>query len=402
MEKHPGGRPLKFGSPEELQARIDQYFSSCKGKLAIDSDGTGYDPGTGKQIVRSFSGKTQKEVRAKIQQAAVELANGTYQEPSRLTVGAWLDEWMESFVKPTVKPLTVSSYAAAIKNHITPSMGSVKMQALRGTHVQKLYNTMRESGLSAKTIKNVSAILHKAFSVAVKQGLMATNPCDAADVPKGKAREIVPLTDAQIPLFLEAIQGDPYCNAFALCLLAGLREGECLGLSWEQVDFDNGRITISQQLQKEKRKGGQYYIADSTKSGKPRVIEPPPIAFQYLRAEKKKQLENRLHMGEFWDNPFDLVFTEESGRNIIFQTFHKHFKKIAASIGCPDARPHDLRHPYVKHTTKKFSCKSRNPKPSNILRWSGIPAFSITEGADSQSNRSWTLYAISMRLSGNT
>ena len=152
------------------------------------------------------------------------------------------------------------------------------------------------------------------------------------------------MTDAQIHLFLEAIQNDPYCNAFALCLLAGLREGECLGLSWEQVDFDNGSITISQQLQREKKKGGQYYIADSTKSGKPRIIEPPPIAFQYLRAERKRQFENRLRNGAFWDNPFNLVFNEESGRYINTLTFYKHFKKIAASIGCPDARPHDLRH----------------------------------------------------------
>lgn len=305
---------------------------------------TGYDPGTGKQIMRSFSGKTQKEVRAKIQQAAVELSNGTYQEPSRLTVSGWLDEWVESFVKPTVKPLTLSAYSSSIKTHISPSIGNIKLQALRGTHIQKLYNSMKDSGLSAKTIKNTAAILHKAFTVAVKQGLMAANPCDAAEVPKGKAREITPLSDAQIPLFLEAIQADPYCNAFALCLLAGLREGECLGLSWEQVDFDNGRITVSRQLQKEKKKGGQYYIADSTKNGKTRVIEPPPLAFQYLRAEKKKQLENRLRAGAHWDNPFNLVFTEEDGRNIIFQTFHRHFKKIAAFIGCPNVRPHDLRH----------------------------------------------------------
>lgn len=305
---------------------------------------TGYDPGTGKQIMRSFSGKTQKEVRAKIQQAAVELSNGTYQEPSRLSVSGWLDEWVESFVKPTVKPLTLSAYSSSIKTHISPSIGNIKLQVLRGTHIQKLYNSMKDSGLSAKTIKNTAAILHKAFTVAVKQGLMAANPCDAAEVPKGKARKITPLSDAQIPLFLEAIQADPYCNAFALCLLAGLREGECLGLSWEQIDFDNGRITISRQLQKEKKKGGQYYIADSTKNGKTRVIEPPPLAFQYLRAEKKKQLENRLRAGAHWDNPFNLVFTEEDGRNIIFQTFHRHFKKIAASIGCPNARPHDLRH----------------------------------------------------------
>lgn len=279
-----------------------------------------------------------------MQQAAVSLTNGTYQEPTKMTVGGWLDEWMENYVRPTVKPLTVSSYEAAIKNHIKPAIGNIQLQALRGSHIQKLYNSMKDNGLAAKTIKNTGAILHKAFSVAMKQGLMATNPCDAADLPKGKAREITPLTDAQIPLFLEAIQNDPYCNAFALCLLAGLREGECLGLSWSQVDFENGRITISQQLQKEKKKGGKFYIADSTKSGKPRIVEPPPIAFRYLRAEKKKQLQNRLKAGEYWDNPFDLVFTEANGRNIIFQTFHSHFKKIAASIGCPDARPHDLRH----------------------------------------------------------
>ena len=305
---------------------------------------TGYDPGTGKQIMRSFSGKTQKEVREKIQQAAVALSNGTYQEPTCLTVSAWLEEWLGSFVKPTVKPLTLSAYSTSIKVHINPNIGNIKLQALRGTHIQKLYNGMKDSGLSAKTIKNTAAILHKAFTVAVKQGLMAANPCDAAEVPKGKAREITPLSDAQIPLFLEAIQADPYCNAFALCLLAGLREGECLGLSWEQVDFDNGRITVSRQLQKEKGNGGRYYIADSTKNGKTRIIEPPPIAFQYLQTEKKKQLENRLRAGAHWDNPFNLVFTEEDGRYVIFQTFYRHFKRIAAQIGYPNARPHDLRH----------------------------------------------------------
>lgn len=319
--------------------RNGKQYTYWEGRLTV-----GYDPGTGKQISRSFSGKTQKEVRQKMQQAAVSLTNGTYQAPVKQTVGGWMDEWLETYVVPTVKPLTATAYAASIKNHIKPAIGSIQLQALRGSHIQKLYNSMKDSGLSAKTIKNTAAILHKAFSVAMKQGMIAMNPCDAADIPKGPAREITPLSDAQIPLFLEAIKEDPYCNAFALCLLAGLREGECLGLSWAQVDFENGRITVSQQLQKEKTKGGKYYILDSTKSGKPRIIEPPPIAFQYLRAEKKRQLQNRLRAGEYWDNPFDLVFTEANGRNIIPQTFHTHFKKIAAAIGCPDARPHDLRH----------------------------------------------------------
>ena len=157
-------------------------------------------------------------------------------------------------------------------------------------------------------------------------------------------KEIKPLTDAEIPLFLQAIKGLSMENAYALCLFAGLREGECLGLSWEQVDFKAQRITISQQLQKEKKKNAAYYIAPSTKSGKPRQIEPPEIAFQYLRAERKRQAENRLAAGELWNNPDDLVFTDAMGGHLRISTFYKTFKRIAESIGRPDARPHDLRH----------------------------------------------------------
>ena len=112
-------------------------------------------------------------------------------------------------------------------------------------------------------------------------------------------------------------------NAYALCL----REGECLGLSWEQVDFEKGRITISQQLQKVRTDGkGEYQITPSTKSGKPRTIEPPRIAFEYLRAERVKQLENRLKAGPAWDNPDNLVFTDEAGKHYALHTFYKRFK----------------------------------------------------------------------------
>ena len=98
------------------------------------------------------------------------------------------------------------------------------------------------------------------------------------------------------------------------------------------------------QLQQSKTGGCKYYIAPSTKSGKPRTIEPPAIAFDYLRAEKKRQAENRLKAGPARSNPDDLVFTNELGRHYVILTFYKNFKKIAASIGRPDARPHDLRH----------------------------------------------------------
>ena len=136
-------------------------------------------------------------------------------------------------------------------------------------------------------------------------------------------KEITPLTDSEIPLFLKAIKGHPFEGAYALCLFAGLREGECLGLSWDQVNFEARRITISQQLQHEKKRSAQYYIAPSTKSGKPRQIEPPEITFQYLRAERKRQTENRLAAGPLWSNPDNLVFTDELGGILPYPRFTK-------------------------------------------------------------------------------
>ena len=317
----------------------------------------GRDPGTGKQIQRSVYGSTQREVRQKLAQAVSDLDKGTYLPPNKITVADWLAEWLTTFCAGKVKPLTYHSYAAIIKNHINPAIGAVELQAVKGTHVQRLYNSMTKAGLSGKTVKNISAVLHKAFSVALMQGIIQANPCDAAELPKAERHEITPLSDEEIPRFLTAIDSSYMRNAYALCLFAGLREGECLGLSWKQVDFQRGRITVNQQLQKEKTAGGKYYIAPSTKSGKPRTIEPPPIAFEYLRAEKKRQTENRLKAGPAWGNPDDLVFTDELGRNYAIVSFYKNFKRIAASIGRPDARPHDLRHPNVKPKTQIFSCK---------------------------------------------
>lgn len=206
----------------------------------------GRDPGTGKQIQRSVYGSTQKEARQKLAQAVAAVDAGTYQTPNRITVSAWMDEWLTTFCANKVKLLTYQSYEGIIKNHIKPAIGAVELQAVKGTHIQRLYNSMTEAGLSGKTVKNVSAVLHKAFSVALKQGIIQANPCDAAELPKAAHKEIHPLTDEEIPLFLAAIDDSPMRNAFALCLFAGLREGECLGLSWKQVDFERGRITISQ------------------------------------------------------------------------------------------------------------------------------------------------------------
>lgn len=304
----------------------------------------GINPSTGKPQRRSIYGASQSAVRKEMTAILAALDNGTYQTPSKMKVGEWFDTCMETYWKNKVKPLTYQSYEGIIKNHIKPNIGGMELQAVKGVHIQKIFNAMTAAGSSGKTVKNVSAIMHKAFSIAIKQGFIVSNPVDAAELPQAVKREIKPLTDEEIPLFLEAIETSPYKNAYALCLFAGLREAECMGLSWEQVDFKHQTITISQQLQKNKTGQKDYYISKTTKSGKARTIKPPAIAFEYLKDEQARQIGNRLRAGKAWSNPDNLVFTDDLGGHYAIFTFYNRFKKIAASIGRPDARPHDLRH----------------------------------------------------------
>lgn len=321
------------------------------GSIRQRSDGSwearvtvGTNPASGKPVRKSVYAKTQKEVRQKLTAILGSLDNGSYQPETKKTVAAWLNEWLETFCANKLKPYTLSSYRGIINNHIVKHMGAMQLQAVRGTDVQKLYNTLIADGVAPKTVKNIAAVLHKALGMAVKQDMIAANPCDAAELPAMQQLEIKPLSDAEIPLFMQAIQGNAMENAYALCLLAGLREAECLGLSWNQVDFEKKSITINQQLQKEKVMDGKYVIVPFTKSNKPRTIFPPALAFDYLKAEQRRQNENRLRAGMLWKNPNNLVFTNQAGGNLAISTFYKTFKRIAASIGRPDARPHDLRH----------------------------------------------------------
>ena len=211
----------------------------------------GYDPLTGKQKQATVSGKTQKEVQLKISEKISEVNQGTYQKPSKITLGEWLDTWLETYVASLVKPYTENSYRSICKNHIKPAIGAVKLERLEVTQIQQLYNRLqREDGLSAKTIKNVHGVLHRALDRAVKIKLIRDNPSDLCELPKVQRKEIVPLEQEQIAALLQELHGEPYENVYLVTLFTGLRQGEVLGLTWDCVDFERNTIYVSKQLQK--------------------------------------------------------------------------------------------------------------------------------------------------------
>lgn len=302
----------------------------------------GHDPGTGKQIQRSITGKTQKEVSQKLKAATAAIDAGTYTAPNKMTVGEWLDIWQRDYLG-SVKPLTAASYKGIIKNHIKPALGAGKLEALNAHTVQEFYNSLEN--LSPSSVKTVHGVLHQALKQAMINGYIRFNPTTACKLPRVERREIAPLDEAQTTAFLAAIKGHQFEALYTLDLFTGMRRGELLGLTWDCVDFKKGTIRIEKQLQREKKRGGQYIFV-SLKNGKARAITPAPFVMKLLKRHRAKQTEQRLKAGPLWEDS-NLVFTDERGHHLNGETIYKNFKRIAEKLGIPSARLHDLRHTYA-------------------------------------------------------
>ena len=297
---------------------------------------------------KSFYGERQSDVLKAMRAAQKAVDDGVFFEPTKVDLAGWLDHWLPEYVMPSAKPLTLATYKSRVETHIKPALGRVKLTQLNATQIQAFYNDLlRVHELSPKTIKNIHGILHKALDQAMKLRYIGLNAADACTLPRVEKKEIAPLTEDEISAFLAVIQeGEPLRDLFTVALFTGMREGEICGLPWDAVNFRDGTITVKQQLCREKEKGGQHYIA-ATKNDKARTLTAAPFVMDILLNVQRAQFSDRLALGLAWNNEFNLVFTDKSGKFIAPQTAFKHFKKIAAKIGRPDARFHDLRHTYA-------------------------------------------------------
>lgn len=302
---------------------------------------------SGKLVRRSIYGKTQKEVAQKLSAITNDLHTGIYVSPDVITVGQWMDIWLDEYLGD-VKGSTLAQYGYQVRVHIKPALGSLKLQKLTGPMIQKLYNDKQKSGLSPKSIKNLHGVLHKALQQAVLCQYIKNNPSLACKLPRVEKKEMHPLHDQYIPMFLEEIKGKPYADLFFIDMFTGLREGEIIGLTWDNVDFANGIIRVEKQLKRERQiSGGNEYKFGSLKNDKTRIITPAPIVFSVLRNVKKTQAENRMKYGTSYENPDNLVFTTELGGHLSPVSLLGCFKRRVKAIGVPETRFHDLRHTYA-------------------------------------------------------
>ena len=310
----------------------------------------GYDACTGKQIQRSITGKTQKEVAQKLRQITAEIDAKTYVAPCKLSVAEWMAVWAQDYLVG-IKASTAYLYKRTIELYIDPHLGHIRLDALNAHTVQHFYNELAKPSkpdaapLSAKSIKNIHGVLHKALTQAVLIGYLRTTPTEACILPRIIRKEMHPLEEDQVAVFLREVQGHPHEYLYKIALFTGLREGELLGLMWDCVDFEKGTFLINKQLRRSQRKGGTYYFSPP-KNNKSRTITPAPYVMKLLQAQKVQQARQRLMAGPAWEDS-GFVFTNEFGRYVSYRAIFDCFKRIVKRIGLPDARIHDLRHTYA-------------------------------------------------------
>jgi integrase len=315
----------------------------------------GHDPGSGKQVQKSVYAATQKEVRQKLAAITTDIDSGVYLEPARMTVGQWLDVWLKDYII-NVKDTTKSAYSDNVRLHIKPALGAVALQKLNAHTIQSFYNSLAVSGrvlqkgqtktapagLSAKTIRNIHAILHKALKQAVLLSYIKMNPADACTLPRVERHEMRILQGDEIPAFIRAVEGHKHKALFLTMLFTGMRRGEALGLTWDCVDFDGGTILIKQQMQRERVKGGKLRFVP-LKNDKHRRVTPPATVFHLLREQLRHQSEQRLLAGSLWSDR-GLVFTNETGSPLDADAVYQAYKKMLSANELANIRIHDLRH----------------------------------------------------------
>ena len=299
----------------------------------------------GKQ--KSVYGKTRKEVRDKLSEIQAEMANNEFVEETDLIVEKWMGEWMSQ--NHRLKDSTRRRYERDIRLHIVPYIGKTRLKDLTPLMVQRLYDRGMADGLSPKSVYNIHGILHEALDKAVRLDLLRRNVSEKVDLPKQRKSEMHPLTDGDVQKFLDVSRGSRYHDMFVVDIFTGLRESELIGLTWDCISFERKEIRVYRQLNRNgsDENGVGIYQFYSLKNDRERIVPAPDAVLNIFRRQKKRQMEWRLRAGSLWSNKHDLVFTNELGKHVIYQSLYKALKGMVQKIGRPEVRVHDLRHTYA-------------------------------------------------------
>lgn len=309
----------------------------------------------GKYLARVFVGKDaegkrhwvsktfdkKKEADAWLANQLSDKAAGTFQAPSKETVAEYLRRWLNDTAKNRVRERTLVEYTALVERYIVPNVGHVRLTDLRADQVQRMYNQLAEKN-GVSTPPHVHSVLRSALNQAVRWGLVQRNVATLVDVPRAPRREMHALTPEEIGRFFQAAQDDRYHAYFVLLLDSGLRPGEALALTWDDVDLSAGVVKVTKALSTGRN---QLFVGQPKTRKSRRSVYITPNTVATLKAHKAHKAEERLKVAEYWQDN-NLVFPNELGDySDEGKISSRHFKAILRKAGLPkDIRVYDLRH----------------------------------------------------------
>jgi integrase len=297
---------------------------------------------TGRKVRRSLLARTRKEVQGKLADALRAEADGLPHPDERLTVAAFLDQWLRDSAMPTVRPKTFQSYVGIVRVHLAPGLGHLHLARLTPQQVQAFLNAKSREHLAPRTVAYIRAVLRQALNQAERWGLVTRNAARLAEPPRVPRREVSPLSPDQAREFLDAIHGDRLEALYLVALGVGLRQGEILGLAWSDVGFVSSTLAVRHALQ---RVDGRLILVEPKSVTSHRVVALPAIVLDALRAHRTRQREDRLLAGSRWhDDERGLVFTTTIGTPMDGIAVTRRFQALLLAAGLPRQRFHDLRH----------------------------------------------------------
>lgn len=293
----------------------------------------------GKLKRKYFFGQTRAIVHKKLTDAVHAHERNLPVAPEQMTVQQLLERWLQHCVKVNCTYNTHASYTRLTKKHIIPSIGRIRIEKLSPLDLQGFMNRATDAGnLGARSVNYLHAIVRAALEQALKWGLVIRNVAKLVSPPSPRRKPVNPFTQEEAIRFLQAVQGDRLAPLFLLAVFTGLRQGELLGLTWD--DFKGGFLSVNRSLQ---RIDGALRLVDTKTASSLRTLPLPQLAIDALEAHHAAQDREKLWVGSKWRHS-QLIFTTKIGTPLDGTNVTKQFRALLEVAGLRRCRFHDLRH----------------------------------------------------------
>ena len=291
---------------------------------------------------RAVYGRTRKEAADKLAKALSDRVEGIVVDDENMTVGEYLDVWLKSSVRGSVRQSTYDRDASLVNNHLRPALGGIRLKKLSASHVQGFYRDRLDQGLSPSTVHKMHAILHKALSQALAWHMVQRNVTEVVRPPRPAPKEMRPLIPEEARRLLEAARGSRLEALYVLAVTTGMRQGELLALRWQDVDIENGTVSVRRTLT---RNGGSVEMGEPKTKKSRRSISLTRRAIDVLQSHLERQLhEMGVLLGDRYEDQ-GLLFTTSTGGPINPSNLRqKNLARLLKEARLPHIRFHDLRH----------------------------------------------------------